>query len=82
MTVIVLIVLIEKANLTIKRLLLGHYLFTDIVGTFLAYTMLPVVGVATVINASTFCLIFTGYLYYRRTTIQPITIKELVSGKK
>jgi len=76
------ILLIEKSSYTLKRLLLGHYVFTDIVGTFLAYVALPVVGLATMINAATVCLIFTTYLYWRRQTINYLTIKDLLFGKK
>ena len=32
----VLIILIEKASPIIRKLLIGHYVLTDIVGTFLA----------------------------------------------
>ena len=77
-SVIVLIVLIEKANPTIRRLLIGHYVFTDIFCTYLAYTMLPVVGLATIVNAGIFCLCFTGYLQYKRQKKDYLTLGMLL----
>ena len=75
------IFLIEKAGPTLKRLLIGHYLFTDIVGTLLAFTLLPVVGLATLVSATAFCLIFTLYLSQRRKTLDYITISQLFKKK-
>ena len=75
------IFLVEKAGPTLKRLLIGHYLVTDVVGTLLAFTFLPVVGLATLVSASAFCLIFTLYLSYRRKTIDYITISQLLRKK-
>ena len=62
----------------IRRLLIGHYVFTDIVGTFLAYTLLPVVGLATIVNAGVFCLLFTAYLHMKRKTTDYITVGKLI----
>jgi|TARA_Y100000310_G_scaffold140482_1_gene139937 hypothetical protein len=81
LTSLAFILLIEKSSPTIKKLLLGHYLFTDIVGTLLAYIALPVVGLATMVNAATVCIIFTTYLYWRRTTVEYMTIKDLLFRK-
>ena len=75
---IVLIILIEKANPMIRKLLIGHYVFTDIMGTFLAYTLLPVVGLATIVNAGIFCIIFTAYLHMKRKTTEYITVGKLL----
>ena len=54
---------------------------TDIIGTFIAYSLLPVVGLATLISAATFCLIFTVYLHYRRSNTEWITLKDLILKK-
>ena len=77
-SVLVLIILIEKVNPTIRKLLIGHYVFTDIVGTCLAYMLLPVVGLATIVNAGTFCIIFTGYLHLKRKSTEYITVGTLL----
>ncbi len=81
MSAIAFIFLIEKAGPTLKRLLIGHYLFTDIVGTLIAFTLLPVVGLATLVSASTFCLIFTLYLGQRRKSIDYFTLSQLIRKK-
>ena len=78
MTALAFILLIQKAGPTLQKLLIGHYLITDIVGTFIAYSLLPVVGLATLISAATFCLIFTVYLHYRRSNTEWITLKDLI----
>ena len=62
----------------IRKLLIGHYVFTDIMGTFLAYTLLPVVGLATIVNAWIFCIIFTAYLHMKRKTTEYITVGKLL----
>ena len=62
----------------IRKLLIGHYVFTDIMGTFLAYTLLPVVGLATIVNAGIFCIIFTAYLHMKRKTTEYITVGKLL----
>ena len=77
MTAAAFILLIEKSNPTIKALLIGHYLLTDIIGTMISFSLLPVVGTATLISACTFCLIFTLYLSYKRRTTKWLTIGEL-----
>ena len=81
MTVFGFIMLIEKSSPLIRKLLIGHYLFTDIVGTIIAYTFLPVVGLVTLISAGTFCILFTGYLQYRRSTVEYLTISQLIKRK-
>ena len=82
MTCAAFILLIEKAGPTLQALLIGHYLLTDIVGTFIAYSFMPVIGLATLVSAASFCLIFTSYLHYKRRTIQWITIKDLILKRK
>tara|TARA_B100001250_G_scaffold410173_1_gene436065 strand:- start:245 stop:529 length:285 start_codon:yes stop_codon:yes gene_type:complete len=80
MTAAAFILLIEKANPTIKSLLIGHYVLTDIIGTMISFSLLPVVGAATLISACTFCLIFTLYLHYQRRNAQWTTISMLVKN--
>ena len=78
MTAAAFILLIEKASPTIRALLVGHYLLTDIAGTMISFSLLPVVGTATLISACTFCLIFTLYLSYKRRNTEWITISQLL----
>ncbi len=78
MTAAAFILLIEKANPTIRALLIGHYLLTDIVGTLISFSLLPVVGTATLISACTFCLAFTLYLSHKRRTAEWITLPQLM----
>ena len=80
MTAAAFILLMEKANPTIKSLLVGHYLLTDVVGTMISFSLLPVVGTATLISACTFCLIFTLYLSHKRRTTEWITLPQLVKS--
>ena len=80
LTAAVLVVLIEKASLTVRRLLIGHYVATDIICTYLAYSMLPVIGLATMISSAVFCLLFTIYLYFKRQKNDYITITQLIKG--
>ena len=81
MTASAFILLVQKAGSTLKSLLIGHYLLTDIIGTFIAYSLLPVVGLATLISAGSFCLIFTLYLHYQRSNTQWQTIGMLIKSK-
>ncbi|MAG50196.1 hypothetical protein CL621_00980 [archaeon] len=81
LTAAVAVVLIEKTSIIIKRLLIGHYVVTDIFCTYLAYSMLPVVGLATMISSAVFCLIFTVYLYVKRQKNDYITIAQLITGR-
>ena len=81
LTAVVFIVLLEKCGKTLQNLLIGHYLFTDIVATFLAYILFPVVGLATMISAAIFCICFTTYLHWKRKTIQHTTLPRLVRVK-
>ena len=76
MTAAAFILLVEKTPPKVKALLIGHYLVTDIVGTLIAYSLLPVVGVATLLSAATFCLVFTLYLSYKRRTTEWLTIPQ------
>lgn len=78
MTAAAFILLIEKSSPTIKALLIGHYLLTDIIGTMISFSLLPVVGTATLISACTFCLLFTMYLHYKRRNTQWMTISMLI----
>ncbi len=80
LTAAVAIILIEKMIPSIRRLLIGHYVITDIAGTYLSYCILPVVGLATMISAATFCLLFTIYLFIRRNTKDYTTIYQLMKG--
>ena len=80
MTAAAFILLIEKANPKIRALLVGHYLLTDIVGTIISFSLLPVVGTATLISACTFCLVFTLYLSYKRRTIEWITFPQVIKN--
>jgi hypothetical protein len=75
-TALALILLVEKSPPKIKQLLLGHYLFTDIVGTMLAYVFLPVVGLATMISASMVCVVLSLYLYLRRLNSAYTTVGQ------
>jgi len=43
---------------------------------------LPVVGLATLVSASAFCLIFTLYLSHKRKTMEYITIGQLLKRKQ
>lgn len=72
------IMLVEKAGPTLKALLIGHYLFTDIVATMISFSIFPVVGLATLATAGAFCLIFTFYLHQRRKTVNYITLPQLI----
>ena len=79
-SVLVLVILIEKSHPTLRKLAVGHYVFTDIMCTYLAYTLLPVVGLATIVNAGVFCLLFTLYLQYKRKSTKYLTIKDMFMG--
>jgi len=78
LTVFGFIMLIEKSSPLVKKLLIGHYVLTDIIGTAIAYLFLPVVGLVTLVSAGSFCLFFTMYLQYQRNTIDHITIMQLL----
>ena len=43
--------------------------------------MFPVVGLATMVSTAIFCIAFTMYLKYKRTTINHITISQLLREK-
>ena len=77
-----LIILIEKMGNTSRALVFGHYILIDILATIFAYVLMPVVGLATMINVSVFCLIFTSYLYWRRGNSVHFTLLDLIKGNK
>ncbi len=54
--------LIEKMPRIFKKLIFKHYLLSDIGFTLLAFMALPVVGSATLISTSIFCILFSVYL--------------------
>lgn len=68
-------ILVEKLPKWIRQLVLGHYLVSDIVFTMISFMIFPVVGLATLIGASIFCILITGYLMWRRTTQPYIRIE-------
>lgn len=72
--------LIEKMGRIAKSLLFGHYILIDIIATVLAYIFMPVVGLATMVNVSVFCLVFTSYLYWRRGNSIHFTLLDLIKG--
>jgi len=66
MTVSAFIILVEKLPKNLRFYIFGHHLLTDIIGTLMALTFLPVTGTVTLLSAATFCLLFTVYLSVRR----------------
>jgi len=62
------VILVEKMPKKIKPFLYGHHLATDIFFTGIAFLVFPVTGAATLLSASTFCLLFTIYIFIRRST--------------
>jgi len=76
-----LIILVEKMSRIPKGLVFGHYVLIDIVATVGSYTLLPVIGLATLVNAAVFCIIFTTYLYWRRGNSEAFTIWQIITGK-
>ena len=76
-----LMILIEKMGRVPKALVFGHYVFVDIVATIGSYTLLPVIGLATLVNAAVFCIIFTTYLYWRRGNSEAFTLWQVIKGQ-
>lgn len=60
------VIIIEKMPVRIKPFVFGHHLLTDLGLTALAFAWFPVTGAATLLAASTFCLLFTAYIFLRR----------------
>jgi hypothetical protein len=76
-----LMILVEKMSRVPKALVFGHYVLVDIVATIGSYTLLPVIGLATLVNAAVFCIIFTTYLYWRRGNSESFTLWQVLTGK-
>jgi len=68
MSFLAVVILVEKMPKKIKPFLYGHHLATDIFFTGIAFLVFPVTGAATLLSASTFCLLFTIYIFIRRST--------------
>ena len=68
MTFLAIVILVEKLPKKIKPFVLGHHLLADIFFTALAFIALPMTGATTLLSASTFCLLFTLYIFVRRST--------------
>lgn len=66
MTLIALIILIEKLPKKVRYFIFGHHLLSDIFATGIVLSFLPVTGTVTLLSAVTFCLLFTIYLFVRR----------------
>ena len=79
MSFIAIVILVEKLPKKIKPFVLGHHLLADIFFTALAFIALPMTGATTLLSASTFCLLFTLYIFVRRSTYpwKQIQIKKL-----
>jgi len=60
------IILVEKLPLWLKRLVLGHHLLSDILFFAMAIAVFPLTGAATIVSASIFALLCSGYLATRR----------------
>jgi len=82
LSALALVILVEKIGKTSKALILGHYVLVDILATVFAYILMPIVGLATMVNVSVFCLIFTSYLYWRRGNSPHFTLLDLIKGKQ
>lgn len=81
LSALALIILIEKSGEIPRALVYGHYVFVDIFATVMAYILMPVVGLATMVNISVFCITFTSYLYWRRQNSKHFTILDLILGR-
>jgi len=68
MSFLAIVILVEKLPKKIKPFVLGHHLLADIFFTALAFIALPMTGATTLLSASTFCLLFTLYIFVRRST--------------
>ncbi len=69
MTFLAVMILVEKLPKKIKPYVFGHHLATDIFFSGIAFMVFPVTGAATLLSAATFCLLFTVYIFIRRTTV-------------
>jgi len=69
MTFLAVMFLVEKLPKKIKPFLFGHHLATDIFLSGMAFMVFPVTGAATLLSAATFCLLFTLYIFIRRSSI-------------
>lgn len=69
MSFLTIVILIEKLPNKIKLFVFGHHLLTDLLLTALAFSLFPVAGAATLLSASTFCVLFTVYIFLRRKSI-------------
>jgi len=69
MTFLAVMILVEKLPKKIKPFVFGHHLATDILFSGIAFIVFPVTGAATLLSAATFCLLFTLYIFIRRTSI-------------
>ena len=63
MTFLAVMILVEKLPNKIKSFVFGHHLTTDIFFSGIAFMVFPVTG------AATFCLLFTLYIFIRRSSI-------------
>ena len=68
MSFLAIVILVEKLPKKIKPFVFGHHLLADIFFTALAFIALPMTGATTLLSASTFCLLFTLYIFVRRST--------------
>jgi len=68
MSFLAIVILVEKLPKKIKPFVLGHHLLADIFFTAVAFIALPMTGATTLLSASTFCLLFTLYIFVRRST--------------
>jgi len=68
MSFLAIVILVEKLPNKIKPFILGHHLLSDIFFTGIAFLVFPITGAATLLSASTFCLLFTIYIFIRRAT--------------
>ncbi|MBC8323754.1 MAG: hypothetical protein H8E70_09320 [Candidatus Marinimicrobia bacterium] len=67
MTFSAVVIFVEKLPKLIKPFIFGHHLITDVFFTAISFSVFPVTGSATLLSASTFCLLFTLYILLRRS---------------
>lgn len=75
MTFTAMIILVEKLPKRLKMLVYGHHLLSDLLFTGFCFTLFPLTGTATLINAAVFCLLFSSYLAIRRQIKPWIRVK-------
>jgi hypothetical protein len=68
MTALMFIILVEKLPPTLKELVLGHHLFSDVLFTAFTLGLLPVTGALTLLSAATVAVLFSLYLAVKRRT--------------